>query len=118
VAVESRDFHRPSQVRRVGAHRRSEELLIAHRDTTDDNVSPLFGKPVRGGAIQSLNHDVLVGRSLEVSSSSFLTIISIIQGVALALLAQNTFPKASVLVYIQSAALMLCSWRCSTTTCR
>jgi hypothetical protein len=67
----------------------------------------LFGKPVRGGAIQALNHQVLVNRSLEVSSSSFLTIISIIQGVALALLAQNTFPRASLLVGIQSAALML-----------
>ena len=70
-------------------------------------MTPLFGKPVRGGAIQALSHEVLVRRSLEVSSSSFLTIISIIQGVALALLAQNTFPRASLLVDAQSAALLL-----------
>jgi hypothetical protein len=117
VAVESRDLHRPQQARRVGAHRRSRALSVAHADAARDvdhdpvalphNVSPLFAEPVRGGAIQALGHEVLVDRSLEVSSSSFLTIISIIQGVALALLAQNTFPRASLLVGIQSATLML-----------
>jgi hypothetical protein len=64
-------------------------------------------RPVRGGAIQALNRDVLIGRSLEVSSTGFLTIISIIQGVALALLAQNTFADPSALVYLQSITLLL-----------
>src|SRR4051812_864780 len=64
-------------------------------------------RPERGGAIQALTHDVLVARSLELSSSGFITIISIIQGVALALLAQNTFEDPSALVYLQSVALLL-----------
>jgi hypothetical protein len=64
-------------------------------------------RPERGGAIQALTHDVLVARSLELSSSGFITIISIIQGVALALLAQNTFAEPSPLVYLQSLALLL-----------
>ncbi|WP_433306595.1 hypothetical protein ACQP2F_21230 [Actinoplanes sp. CA-030573] len=61
----------------------------------------------RGEAIQALTRDVLIHRSLEVSPNGFITIISIIQGVALALLAQNTFPKPSVLVVAQSVTLML-----------
>jgi hypothetical protein len=61
----------------------------------------------RGAAIQALTRDVLIRRSLEVSPSGFITIISIIQGVALALLAQNTFPKPSVVVVAQSITLML-----------
>jgi hypothetical protein len=61
----------------------------------------------RGEAIQALTRDVLIHRSLEVSPNGFLTIISIIQGVALALLAQNTFPKPSVLVAVQSVTLLL-----------
>ncbi len=48
-----------------------------------------------------------MARSLQVSSSGFTTIISIIQGVALALLAQNTFTRPSTLGYLQSFALLL-----------
>lgn len=61
----------------------------------------------RGEGIQALTREVLIRRSLEVSPSGFITIISIIQGVALALLAQNTFPKPSVLTVLQSLTLML-----------
>jgi hypothetical protein len=68
---------------------------------------PIFERPVRGGAIQALSRDVLIQRSLQVSSSGFITIISIIQGVALALLAQNTFPRPSLLVGAQSVSLLL-----------
>ena len=63
--------------------------------------------PVRGEAIQALNRDVLIQRSLEVSPSGFITIISIIQGVALALLAQNTFPHPNLLQALQSITMML-----------
>ncbi|WP_433380566.1 hypothetical protein ACQPZX_15535 [Actinoplanes sp. CA-142083] len=61
----------------------------------------------RGGAIQALTRDVLIRRSLEMSPNGFITIISIIQGVALALLAQNAFPSPSPLVICQSIALMM-----------
>jgi hypothetical protein len=70
-------------------------------------VDPGVPAPERGGAIQALTHDVLVARSLELSSSGFITIISIIQGVALALLAQNTFAGPTPLIYLQSLALLL-----------
>jgi hypothetical protein len=63
--------------------------------------------PVRGGAIQALSRNTLIGRSLEVSASSFTTIVSIIQGVALAILADNTFRHRSPLVYLQSLTLLL-----------
>lgn len=68
---------------------------------------PYDGRPERGGAIQALSRDVLINRSLEVSSSGFITIISIIQGVALALLAQNTFASPSPIVYVQSFTLLM-----------
>jgi hypothetical protein len=64
-------------------------------------------EPGRGEAIQALTRDVLIRRSLEVSPNGFITIISIIQGVALALLAQNTFPRPSGLVSMQSVTLLL-----------
>jgi hypothetical protein len=63
--------------------------------------------PERGAALQALTHDVLVARSLQISSSGFITIISIIQGVALALLAQNTFDSPSRLGYFQSFTMLL-----------
>ena len=81
------------------------ELLIPSR--TADSPPPAPSVPERGGAIQALTHDVLVARSLELSSSGFITIISIIQGVALALLAQNTFAGPTPLIYLQSLALLL-----------
>ncbi len=74
-------------------------------DTSYDAPENLV--PVRGDAIQALNHEVLIRRSLEVSPNGFITIVSIIQGVALALLAQNTFAKPGLLVYAQSIALLL-----------
>ncbi|WP_433306062.1 hypothetical protein ACQP2F_19770 [Actinoplanes sp. CA-030573] len=64
-------------------------------------------RPVLGGALEPITGEVLKRRSLEVSSTSFTTIISIILGVALALLAQNTFPRLSPLVSLQSACLLL-----------
>jgi len=68
---------------------------------------PVVERPERGGAIQALDHDVLVRRSLEISSTCFITIISILQGVALAILADNTFNDPSLLVYFQSICLLL-----------
>jgi hypothetical protein len=61
----------------------------------------------RGEAIQPLTTEVLIRRSLEFSASGFLTIISIIQGVALGLLAQQAFEKRTVLVAFQSVALLM-----------
>jgi len=68
---------------------------------------PAVGRPERGGAIQPLDHDVLIRRSLEISSTCFTTIISILQGVALAILADNTFNDPSPLVYLHSVCLLL-----------
>ncbi|WP_249999401.1 hypothetical protein [Actinoplanes sp. M2I2] len=61
----------------------------------------------RGQAIQALTRDVLIRRSLEVSPNGFITIVSIIQGVALALLAENTFENPNLLVAVQSITLVL-----------
>jgi hypothetical protein len=63
--------------------------------------------PERGGAIQPLSHDVLVRRSLEISSTCFITIVSILQGVALAILADNTFHDPTPIVVLQSLCLLL-----------
>jgi hypothetical protein len=68
---------------------------------------PAVDRPERGGALQPLNHDVLVRRSLEISSTCFTTIISILQGVALAILADNTFENPSPLVFMHSFCLLL-----------
>jgi hypothetical protein len=68
---------------------------------------PVVDQPERGGAIQALDHDVLIRRSLEISSSCFTTIISILQGVALAILADNTFNDPSPLGYLHSVCLLL-----------
>jgi hypothetical protein len=113
VTVEWRGYRRPQQQRRVGLHRRSTALSDDYSDGDRDAVVesgsayPICDRPVRGGAIQALSRDVLIQRSLQVSSSGFITIISIIQGVALALLAQNTFPRPSLLVGAQSVSLLL-----------
>jgi hypothetical protein len=61
----------------------------------------------RGEAIQPLTTEVLIRRSLEVSSSGFITVISIIQGVALGLLAQQAFEKRTMLVAFQSFTLLM-----------
>jgi hypothetical protein len=63
--------------------------------------------PGRGEAIQSLTRDVLIHRNLEISPQAFITIISIIQGVALGLLAQNSISRPSPLAIAQSVALLL-----------
>jgi hypothetical protein len=68
---------------------------------------PAAERPERGGAIQALSHDVLIRRSLEISSTCFTTIVSILQGVALAILADNTFENPSPLVFAQSFCLLL-----------
>ena len=98
----------------LGRHRRRQpvELRAYHEPTVPSSLRPREThyeqlELGRGEAIQSLTRDVLIHRSLEVSPNGFLTIISIIQGVALALLAQNTFPHPSVLVAIQSVSLLL-----------
>ncbi len=51
-----------------------------HLYVTPDDLVESAG---RGEAIQALTRDVLIRRSLEVSPNGFITIISIIQGVAL-----------------------------------
>ena len=67
-----------------------------------------FTQPwARGEAIQPLTTEVLVRRSLEFSSSGFITIISIIQGCALGLLAQQAFDKRTMLVAFHSATLLM-----------
>ena len=116
VAAESHDFarakhRRPSDSRNylnhVAASRRG---YSASPDPYLNNVRYEPREPIepgRGEAIQALTRDVLIRRSLEVSPNGFITIISIIQGVALALLAQNTFPKPSMLVSLQSITLLL-----------
>lgn len=60
-----------------------------------------------GGALEALSGEVLIRRSLEVSSTSFITIISIILGVALAVLVEKTFPSPSPLAGVQSACMFL-----------
>jgi len=50
---------------------------------------------------------VLIHRSLEISATCFITIISILQGVALAILADHTFEHPSPLVYFHSVCLLL-----------
>jgi hypothetical protein len=61
----------------------------------------------RGEAIQPMTTDVLIRRSLEFSSSGPSTIISIIQGVALGLLAQQALDKRTTLVVFHSATLLM-----------
>jgi hypothetical protein len=111
VAAESHDFARPK-------HRRQPEQRTylnhafttrrAYEESSNNTVWYEHGEqPARGEAIQALTRDVLIRRSLEVSPNGFITIISIIQGVALALLAQNTFPKPTALVSAQSFTLLL-----------
>lgn len=106
MAIESREFISPRPRHRANprAYHEGDSPTSTHprevRYEEDLDVG-------RGEAIQSLTHNVLIHRSLEVSPNGFITIISIIQGVALALLAQNTFPKPSMLVMVQSITLML-----------
>ena len=107
VAIESREFTVPK-------HRHRANPRLYHEGGPPTSTHPRtieYEEKVldagRGEAIQGLTHDVLIRRSLEVSPNGFITIISIIQGVALALLAQNTFEKPSVLVVAQSVALMM-----------
>jgi hypothetical protein len=63
--------------------------------------------PHRGDALESLTKQLLVQRSLELSPTGYLTIISIIQGVALALLAERTIPHLSWLVGVQAFAVLI-----------
>src|SRR5690349_14552429 len=107
VAIESRDFTVPR-------HRHRANPRPYHEDSAPTSTHPRTIHyedetldVARGEAIQGLTHNVLIHRSLEVSPNGFITIISIIQGVALALLAQNTFAKPSALVVVQSVTLML-----------
>jgi hypothetical protein len=105
VAIESREFTVPKH-----RHRANPRLYHEGGSSTSAHPRTIEYEEVldvgRGEAIQGLTHDVLIRRSLEVSPNGFITIVSIIQGVALALLAQNTFEQPSVLVVAQSVALM------------
>jgi hypothetical protein len=106
VAIESREFSVPKH-----SHRANPRLYHEGNPSTSTHARTIEYEEVvdvaRGEAIQALTRDVLIQRSLEVSPNGFITITSIIQGVALALLAQNTFEKPSVLVVAQSVALMV-----------
>jgi hypothetical protein len=88
--------------RRLGRH---------HRETPHPPSftcpAPAIDRPVRGGALQALTRDALIRRSLDISSTSFTTIVSIIQGVTLAILAERTFKNPSPLVFSQSLAMLL-----------
>ncbi|MBM2618510.1 hypothetical protein JIG36_23415 [Actinoplanes sp. LDG1-06] len=68
---------------------------------------PGIDRPELGGALQALSGDILTKRSLEVSATSFITIMSIILGVALALLAEKTFPTPSLLVGSQAVCMLM-----------
>ncbi|MFI5898335.1 hypothetical protein ACIA5D_50490 [Actinoplanes sp. NPDC051513] len=107
MAIESREFISPRPRHRANprAYHEVDSPTSTHLREVQYKEEVLDAG--RGEAIQSLTHNVLVHRSLEVSPNGFITIISIIQGVALALLAQNTFPKPSGLVIVQSITLML-----------
>jgi hypothetical protein len=117
VIDESYDWFRSRQIdqgRREASHYPSVSRpgpLAPLTDPSDtgpaDDPSPTLERSIRGGAIQALSRDALIGRSLEISSSCFTTIVSIIQGVALAILADNTFKNPSPLVYSQSLTLLL-----------
>ncbi|MCU7726368.1 hypothetical protein ODJ79_21780 [Actinoplanes sp. KI2] len=107
MAIESRDLTVPKHRHRANPYPYHE----GNRSTSTHPRTIEYEEEVkdagRGEAIQGLTRDVLIHRSLEVSPNGFITIVSIIQGVALALLAQNTFEKPSVLVVAQSVALMM-----------
>lgn len=107
MAIESREFTVPKHRHRGNPrlYHEGDPPTSTHPRTIEYEEQAL--DVARGEAIQALSHDVLIHRSLEVSPNGFITIISIIQGVALALLAQNTFEKPSVLVVAQSVALMM-----------
>jgi hypothetical protein len=105
VIDESYEWARPSARSTARSHRvRDGERYSGARHNHPRQVADNSG---RGGAIQALDHDVLIRRSLEISSGCFITIISILQGVALAILADNTFNDPSPLVYFHSFCLLL-----------
>jgi hypothetical protein len=117
VTVDARDLSRSEQECRGDAPRDSGSSPTTHSPDLLDSETNIstgdgesFPAPDRikiGGALEALNGDVLRKRSLEVSSTSFTTIISIILGVALALVAQNTFPSPSPLAGLQSACMLM-----------
>jgi hypothetical protein len=117
VTVDARDLSRSEQKCKGDDPRDSGRSPTTHSPELlegDPNTSTRYGESFRapdraeiGGALEALNGDVLRRRSLEVSSTSFTTIISIILGVALALVAQNTFPSPSPLAGLQSVCMLL-----------
>lgn len=96
----SRSSSQPSPPSRSSSPRRLSPRTLSSRSSSPSSAA-------RGEAIEALTRDVLIRRSIEVSATGFITIIGIIQGVALALLAQNTFAKPGLLVCAQSIALLL-----------
>jgi len=74
-----------------------------------DLVSPNTPTAERGTALDPLDREKLIARSLEVSGSGYLTVTSIIQGVTLGLLAQRVYIQLSsdsntLLVSVQAFA--------------
>lgn len=74
-----------------------------------DVFSPNTATVERGAALDPLDREKLIARSLEVSGSGYLTVTSIIQGVTLGLLAQRVYTQLSsgsdtILVSVQAFA--------------
>ncbi|MEU8817398.1 hypothetical protein [Actinoplanes sp. NPDC048796] len=104
---------------RVGRRRRAAPMDYDSRPVNPRDFIPVAARPShaapvypgdlpeRGEAIQALTREVLIRRSLEVSPTAFITIISIIQGVALGLLAENAFDRPGLLVAVQAVTMLL-----------
>ena len=100
VAAELSD---PIRTRR----RRPSYAPSSPRHSYEIRGAPVPARVVRGEGIEALTRDVLIRRSLEMAPNAFITIISIIQGVALALLAEKTFDKPSLLGGFHSFSLLM-----------
>jgi hypothetical protein len=109
VIVDTRGLLRSEEGRKGSSRGERRELPEndSHAVARAADVGPAADRPVLGGALEALSGDVLKRRSLEISATSFITIISIILGVALALLAEKTFPSPPFLVAVQCAGMLL-----------
>ena len=73
-------------------------ILLLRRSCSDVSKAAAeagSAKVERGVALEGLDREKLIHRSLEVSPAGYLTIISIIQGATLAVLAQKTYEEVS-----------------------
>jgi hypothetical protein len=75
---------------------------LPEHDQTKHDATSAPTKPSRAEALQPLTRQLLIQRSVETSPSVYLTITSIIQGVALGLLAEKAIPHLSPLVIAQA----------------